>query len=103
MTQLNLSEWLVIAEKSEMSHIKRFPYKLYMGCSLTQEILKHKLNDRSSTEAFGLILKQEGIQMMLYDFPDWAEKIKENIWVSICARYSETDTQDKMRDKIDNQ
>jgi hypothetical protein len=92
MIQTNLDEWETVRQQIEHSKIKRYPYKKYLGVSLTKYILRLKENGLSSSETFGTILHNINIQALMFENPDEIENIEKNIYISVSARFAEENT-----------
>ena len=92
MVQTNLDEWETVRQQIERSKIKRYPYKKYLGISLTKMILRLKDTGMSSSEAYGSILHNQGIQVLLFENPDDIDNIEKNIYISVSARFAEENT-----------
>lgn len=93
--------WKKVDEQIERSTIKRFPYKHYLGCSLTEFILDRALEGNEQEAILVDILTNEKFQKMLEAFKDDKKKLIENVNISICARLGETNTQNKVRSNYD--
>lgn len=89
MTQTQLSEWPVVQEQIDRSKIKRYPYKSILGKSLTSLILEIKGEGLSSSQCQAQVMSHTGMINFLLIFPEEKEKIAQNVYISVCARYSE--------------
>lgn len=88
--QTQLNEWNTIEEQIERSKIKRYPYKLMLGESLTKYLVRCLEDGLSSSQSFNNIINTSGVKMYLFENPQEVENFKKNLWISICARYSES-------------
>lgn len=87
--QINLDEYKFIDKQIERSKIKRYPYKEYLGISLTSLIFDCFKYGVDIHTTMGIILQDTRIKLMLINFPTEKENILKNIWISVCARHTE--------------
>lgn len=87
--QTALNEWDVIDKQIERTKIKRYPYKKFLGMSLTNFILNCKEMGMCSSQCMGEIMASNGIKQFLLYFPEEKENLSKNVYISVCARYSE--------------
>lgn len=92
--------WKVIEEKIKQSHIKRYPYDMIFGESLTKTILRLKNKGMNPHETFGIILENENLKRIKQAFPEHSKKIEDNIFTSVCARFSESDSSDHLKKEM---
>ena len=89
MFQSNLNEWEEVEKQIQRSKIKRFPYKQWLGRSLTDYILRCKDKGLSSHQTIARLLRENIIIKYLEDNRFFTHKLQENIRISVCARFSE--------------
>ena len=87
--QTTINEWAFIEKQIERSKIKRYPYKSILGKALTNFILECKERGLSSSETMGGIMAHRGIKNFLLYFPEEQENLSKNVYIGVCARYSE--------------
>lgn len=87
--QSNLNEWEVVNQQIQRSKIRRFPYKMWLGESLTNYILKCKRKGLSSHQTIARLLRENTIIKYLEKNRFFTHKLQENIRISVCARFSE--------------
>lgn len=84
--------WGELKEIISKSNIKRYPWKLILGDSLTKTILRKKMSDKSAQETYNEILASDRFLEIKKAFPEHARKMEENVFISVCARYGENNT-----------
>jgi hypothetical protein len=84
--------WDVVKAQIEKSNIKRYSWELILGESLTKTILRLKMKGLYHTEAYYVILEMPMVERILKFFPENAVRLKEKIWISVCARYGENNS-----------
>ena len=95
MEDKRLNEWEEIEKKIEQSKIKRYPYKKLLGESLTARIHRLRAKGHNSYETYSILIRNPKIQEFLARFPLEANKMMENLKVSVCARFAEQNMMDK--------
>jgi hypothetical protein len=88
--QTGLNDWEVIENQIIKSKIKRYPYKEYFGVSLTKIIVGYLDKGLSSSETLGEILQLEETKEMLKDYTKDKDNLIKNIYICVCARFSES-------------
>ncbi len=97
---MNIQEnWEFIDEQIERSRIIRFPWKKILGMSLTKYILKLMNKEVDSKEAYKIILRNPNIIKVFQKNPKLVDKMKENIKISVSARYGENNTSKNIREE----
>lgn len=94
--QTCLNEWEFIKTNIERSTIKRYPYKQLLGISLTNYILQCKKQGLSSHETIRKIINENDIMLYMMDNEHEAQKLYDNIKISVCARFSEERTRGRI-------
>lgn len=84
--------WGELKEIISQSKIKRYPWKLILGDSLTKTILRKKMSGKSAQETYDEILASERFTEIKKAFPEHARKMEENVFISVCARFGENNT-----------
>jgi hypothetical protein len=88
--QTIIDEYKYIEKQIERSKIKRYPYKEYLGESLTSYCNKCFYMGLNTSQVLGLILKEVGIKNLIFDYGVKEEfNILKNLNISVCARYTE--------------
>lgn len=91
--------WDVIKAQIDRSKIKRYPWNLVFGESLSKTILRHKMKGLSHHETYQVIIEDPMLQKLIQFFPEHKERIEEKIKISVSARYGENDTALNLYDK----
>lgn len=84
--------WNVIKSQIDKSNIKRYSWETILGESLTKTILRFKMKGLNVHETNIAILEMPMVAKIIKFFPDQAPRLKEKIWISVCARYGENNT-----------
>lgn len=84
--------WSVINEQISRSRIKRYPWNVIFGESLTKVILRHKMKGFSSVETFNIILEYPMIVRIMRFFPEHRARLVDKIKISVASRYGENDS-----------
>ena len=84
--------WEELEQIISSSKIKRYPWKLILGDSLTKTILRKKMAGKKAQEAYDEILGSERFMEIKKAFPEHAIKMEKNVFISVCARFGENDT-----------
>jgi len=94
---MKIDEWGYVEKQINRSKIKRYPYKKILGMSLTNYILNCRRDGLNSAETFGKLLLEKNIAIYEFQNPFEVKKFRDNIWTSICARFSEENSRFKIR------
>jgi len=89
--------WREINNKIKSSNIFRFPYGKIIGMSLSKYINKLRLKGYSHEETINIINRHPNIKEFKLIFPNLQKKLEENIQISVCARYGEQNSADKVK------
>ena len=92
-----INEWDTVNEQVQRSKIKRLPWKFILGESLTAVIKTNKMKGYNSDTTYNFILNNTKLQSYIANNPFWKDQILNNLWISVCARYGESNTEDKLR------
>lgn len=92
----SLSHWDIINDEIDKSKTVRISWKNILGNSLTSYILKLKFKGHTSEETYNIILRHPKLQRTINNFPYLEDKFKHNLKISVCARYGENDTSNKI-------
>ena len=84
--------WNELQEVISHSNIKRYPWKLILGDSLTKTILRKKMSGKTAQETYDEILASERFMEIKKAFPEHAIKMEKNVFISVCARFGENNT-----------
>lgn len=95
--QHNINEWKTVEKQIERSKIKRYPYKKYLGISLTELILGKRNEGKDAEVILIEIMASDKMKRLISDHILERDAVLNNVWISICARCSEKRTQDKIR------
>lgn len=92
MARPDIEIWNELKEIISHSTIKRYPWKLILGDSLTKTILRKKMSGKTAQEAYDEILGSERFMEIKKAFPEHAIKMEKNVFISVCARFGENNT-----------
>ena len=96
-----MSDWDRVQKEIKRYKIKRFRWKTILGVSLTERILRLRNTGISSKLTIQSIMEDKGVQKYIECNPLDAEKMLDCIKISVCARYGENKTADKLAgDKV---
>lgn len=84
--------WGELKEIISHSTIKRYPWKLILGDSLTKTILRKKMAGLNPQQTYDEILGSERFLEIKKAFPEHARKMEQNVFISVCARFGENNT-----------
>ena len=93
-----LNEWDEINKKVEISKIKRFPWKKILGETLTARIHKLRNKGHNSDETYSILVRNHSIKNYCNNNPLEAQRLLENLKISVCARYGESKTAAKINE-----
>jgi hypothetical protein len=94
--------WDTINENIDRSKIKRYDWNLVFGRSLTQEILSLKLVGHNVDETFEIIKKDQRFIEFLQINKKEADRILDNLKISVHARFGENNTALKVMEEVEN-
>lgn len=100
MNQQTLNnEWNVVNEQIDISRIKRYSWKKMLGESLTSRI--HRLRNKGHTSKEVIYIIQNTIQIkdFVENNPQERFKVMENITISVCARFGENNTAQRIKEQ----
>jgi len=92
-----MSDWDVVEDNIDRSHIKRFNYKRILGESLTAIVTKLKMQKYTSSDIKETIFQLPSVQNFLLHNPNVKEKFIENVNISVSSRCAEQNTLEKMK------
>lgn len=92
-----LNEWEEINKKVEISKIKRFPWKKMFGETLTARIHRLKNKGHNSDEVYSILIRNPNVIKYINSNPLSAEKLLDNLKISVCARFGESKTASKIK------
>lgn len=88
--QTLLNEWDHIDRQIERSKIKRYPYKQYLGESLTSYLFREFDEGKNSSQALSGICDNDSIKRLMDDYGVLEkDSILKNLYICVCARYTE--------------
>jgi hypothetical protein len=87
--QTNLNTWDVIEKQIERSKIRRYPYKLYLGESLSSYIYRLFSEGLDTNEVLNTIIHNENMLRLIKDHETEKDNILKNLYICVCARASE--------------
>jgi hypothetical protein len=90
-------DWDLINEQIERSKITRYPWKKILGESLTSRIHRLKNKGHNSTEVKDILLKDQNINTFIRLNSPKEQKIRENLIISVSARFGESRTAEKIK------
>lgn len=91
-----LNEWDEVNKKIESSRIRRMPWKKILGESLTARIHKIKNKGHNSDETYSILVRNPAIGTYCRNNPLEAQRLLENLKISVCARFGESKTAKKI-------
>ena len=90
MFQATLNDdWAFVQQQIERTKIRRYPYKVLLGMSLTKYVLSCREEGLDSTQTLFKILRENSIKTFLLIHEEEKENILKNIEISVRARFSE--------------
>jgi len=91
ITSYNYNDlWDSIKEKIRLNQNYRYPWGKILGTSLSELILINKAQGYSPEATFYNIINTEELKNFLSVFPRHSSKVKENIKISVSARFGES-------------
>lgn len=93
-----MSDWDLINKNIKRSRIKRFQWKRMLGMTLTEYIHRLKNKGHSKEECLKIIINHPNILKEAGGFPLYAEKMFDNIEISIHARFAESRTANRLKE-----
>ena len=99
MEDEKLNEWDEVNQKIEISKIKRYPWKKMLGESLTARIHRLRNKGHNSDETYSILIRNPNIIKYINKNPLEAEKLLENLKISVCARFGESKTANKIKEE----
>lgn len=94
---VNSKDWDIVNEQIERSKIIRYPWRKILGESLTIRIHKLKNKGHNSTEVKEILLRDRRIKEFILINSHYEGKIRENIIISVSARFGESKTAEKLK------
>lgn len=91
-----LNEWNEVNNKIEGSTIKRMPWKKILGESLTARIHKLRNKGHNSDETYSILVRNPSVGTYCRNNPLEAQRLLENLKISVCARFGESKTARKI-------
>ena len=95
-----MDEWPEINTQIAKSKIKRYPWSGIFGVSLTELILTMKNQGYTSDEVTETIYKNSKLKAYAEKNFMEAEKIHDNIRISVCARFGENNSAERIKLKL---
>lgn len=92
--------WEVVEEKINQSKITRYPWKRLLGESLSSKIYKLRAKGMSSIEVFNVLSTHPKVADFIDQRPKERYKVLENLKISVCARFGESKTKEKVENDI---
>lgn len=99
MSSQVINSWDIIKKQIKRSTIKRYQWKRMLGMSLTEYIHRLRNKGHDKDECIRIIINHPNILKEVEAFPLSAEKMFDNIEISVHARFGENHTADKLRNK----
>ncbi|MCM8774351.1 MAG: hypothetical protein NC820_06430 [Candidatus Omnitrophica bacterium] len=94
---MSSKDWKIINSQIDRSKILRFPWREVLGESLTSRIHKLKNKGHNSTEVKEILLRDRRIKEFIIINSHYEGKIRENIIISVSARFGESKTAEKLK------
>ena len=95
--------WDTVKEQIAKSTIKRFPWTSILGMSLTKAIKLNRLRGYDSKTTYWYLLNNPKVQEYIRNFPNMTDKIKENLKISVAARYGESKTEESIKRQVEEE
>lgn len=87
--QSSLDDWQHVKEQIDRSKIRRFPHKKILGMTLTKYITDCRRMELSSHQTLSKLLKDEGVNIFIFENPLDKDEYIKNLKISVSARYGE--------------